>query len=447
MRQAVAYVLDRNAMRLTRGGAIDGRIATHFLDPSFKSQGFAQAGGLGFNPFPSPGFRGNVAKAKAMLSKAGYAGGMYTGPQVTMVSDNSPPGSNTAQVVAADLAKIGFNVKTISVTHSTMYTKYCNVPKNEPNICPNVGWLPDFHEPQTMLDVTFAGEQDHAGQQLELAAAERPQDQRGDRACEDDRLAVGPLGRMGQDRPDGHAVRGRRPVDLGELPVALLDARHAGVGAVERRLPRRDVHVRVGLVGAPRPRRSTPRASSPRADPPGGGSAIVGAIGSVLSSSMLRYIVRRILWGAFMLVVVSALTFIIFTIFPSADPAALRAGRQATPELIAQIRHNLGLDKPVYVQYWLFLKGIVLHFDLGYSYQNSVSVKSQIFTRLPVTLSLTAGAFVIWMLVAIPIGVISASGPGRCSTARRWGRRSSRSPRPSTSSGSSRCSSSRTTSA
>jgi peptide/nickel transport system substrate-binding protein len=48
-------------------------------------------------------------------------------------------------------------VKTISVTHSTMYTRFCNVPANEPNICPNVGWLPDFHEPQTILDVTFNG--------------------------------------------------------------------------------------------------------------------------------------------------------------------------------------------------------------------------------------------------------------------------------------------------
>ena len=73
MRKAVAYVLDRNAMRLTRGGAIDGRIATHFIDPSFKNQGFAQAGGFGFNPFPSTGFAGNVAKAKAMMRKAGYA--------------------------------------------------------------------------------------------------------------------------------------------------------------------------------------------------------------------------------------------------------------------------------------------------------------------------------------------------------------------------------------
>jgi peptide/nickel transport system substrate-binding protein len=157
VRKAVAYVLDRNAMRLTRGGAIDGRIATHFLDPSFRKQGFAQAGGLGFDPFASAGLNGNVAKAKALMRQAGYANGMFKGPQVTMVADNSPPGSNTAQVVAADLAKIGLDVKTISVTHATMYTKYCNVPKNEPNICPNVGWLPDFHEPQTVLDVTFAG--------------------------------------------------------------------------------------------------------------------------------------------------------------------------------------------------------------------------------------------------------------------------------------------------
>ena len=150
-------MLDRNAMRLTRGGAIDGRIATHFIDPGFGSQGFTQAGGYSFNPFPSAGFNGNVAKAKQLLRQAGYANGMYSGPQLTMVADNTPPGSNTAQVVAAAMAKIGFNVKTISVTHSTMYTRFCNVPKSEPNVCPNVGWLPDFHDPQTILDVTFNG--------------------------------------------------------------------------------------------------------------------------------------------------------------------------------------------------------------------------------------------------------------------------------------------------
>jgi peptide/nickel transport system substrate-binding protein len=157
VRKAVAYVLDKNAMRLTRGGSVDGAIATHFIDPSFADQGFSQAGGFTFNPFPSPDNSGDVAKAKQMMEEAGYANGMYNGPAVDQVADNTPPGSNTAQVVAADLAKIGIKVHTISVTHATMYTKFCNVPKNEPNICPNVGWLPDFHEPQAILDVPFNG--------------------------------------------------------------------------------------------------------------------------------------------------------------------------------------------------------------------------------------------------------------------------------------------------
>jgi peptide/nickel transport system substrate-binding protein len=157
VREAVATVLDKNAMRLTRGGIIDGAIATHFIDPSFGDQGFTQAGGYTFDPFPSPNNSGDVAKAKALMTKAGYSGGTYNGPQVSMVADNTPPGSDTAKVVAADLAKIGFNVKQVSVTHATMYTKFCNVPANEPNICPNVGWLPDFHEPQTILDPTFNG--------------------------------------------------------------------------------------------------------------------------------------------------------------------------------------------------------------------------------------------------------------------------------------------------
>jgi peptide/nickel transport system substrate-binding protein len=157
VRKAVAYVLDKNALRATRGGAIDGTIATHFIDPSFGSKGFEQSGGFEFAPFPGASDAGNVAMAKKMLEQAGYAGGMYTGPEVTQVADNTSPGSNTALVVANDLGEIGFHVKTISVTHATMYTKFCDVPKQEPSICPNVGWLPDFHEPQTILDPTFNG--------------------------------------------------------------------------------------------------------------------------------------------------------------------------------------------------------------------------------------------------------------------------------------------------
>jgi peptide/nickel transport system substrate-binding protein len=157
VRRAVAYVLDRESMRKTRGGPIDGDIATHFIDPSFTGKGFEDAGGFKYDPFPSPNHAGDVDKAKAELKLAGYADGVYNGPEVTMVADNTPPGANTAKVVAADLAKIGMKVKVVSVTHPTMYTVYCNVPKKEPDICPNVGWLADFQEPQALLDATFDG--------------------------------------------------------------------------------------------------------------------------------------------------------------------------------------------------------------------------------------------------------------------------------------------------
>jgi peptide/nickel transport system permease protein len=123
------------------------------------------------------------------------------------------------------------------------------------------------------------------------------------------------------------------------------------------------------------------------------------------------YIVRRVLWAILLLLVVSFLTFVIFNVFPSADPAALRAGRNATPALVEQIRRNLGLDKPFYVQYWNYLKGLVTHFDLGYSYYNSESVKSQLFSRLPATVSLTVGGFIVWMLIGIPVGIVSAIRP------------------------------------
>jgi peptide/nickel transport system substrate-binding protein len=157
VRKAVAYVLDRDAMRLTRGGAIDGKIATHFIDPGFGNRGFTQAGGFKFDPFQTAGYKGDVAKAKAEMKLAGYPTGMYTGPQITMVADNAPPGSNTAQVVINSLGKIGFKVKLASVKHSTMYTQFCMVKKTEPNVCPNVGWQADFSEPQTLLDATFNG--------------------------------------------------------------------------------------------------------------------------------------------------------------------------------------------------------------------------------------------------------------------------------------------------
>lgn len=123
---------------------------------------------------------------------------------------------------------------------------------------------------------------------------------------------------------------------------------------------------------------------------------------------MGRYIIRRLLWVIVLLIVVSAVTFLIFYALPSADPAVLRAGRSPNPALIASIRHNLGLDKPIYVQYWRYMKGVVLHFNFGYSYQFSQPVRTMIFERLPATISLTVGAVIIWLMIGLPIGILSA---------------------------------------
>src|ERR1700729_818615 len=123
---------------------------------------------------------------------------------------------------------------------------------------------------------------------------------------------------------------------------------------------------------------------------------------------MGRSIIRRLLWVIVLLIVVSAVTFIVFYELPSADPAVLRAGRSPNPALIASIRHNLGLDRPVYVQYWLYMKNVILHFNFGYSYQFSQPVRTMILERLPATISLTVGAVIIWLMIGLPIGILSA---------------------------------------
>jgi peptide/nickel transport system permease protein len=123
---------------------------------------------------------------------------------------------------------------------------------------------------------------------------------------------------------------------------------------------------------------------------------------------MLQYIVRRLLWGVVLLIAVIAITFVLFYLLPNVDPAVLRAGRNSSPKIIAEIAHNLGTDKPLYTQFWDYMKNLVLHFNLGFSYESGAPVKGLIFDRLPATISLTVGSVIIWLLVGIPIGIISA---------------------------------------
>ena len=127
---------------------------------------------------------------------------------------------------------------------------------------------------------------------------------------------------------------------------------------------------------------------------------------------MTRYIIRRLLWGVVLLIIVVALLFVMFRVLPTADPAKLRAGRLQSPKIIAEIRHNLGLDKSLPAQFWLYIKNLFLHFDLGYSYYSNAPVKELIFNRLPATLSLVLGGAVVWVVTGVGVGIVSARRAG-----------------------------------
>jgi peptide/nickel transport system permease protein len=109
-----------------------------------------------------------------------------------------------------------------------------------------------------------------------------------------------------------------------------------------------------------------------------------------------------------MLIIVCALTFILFRVLPTGNPAVLRAGRDPQPKLVKEIEGVLGLNKPLYVQFWEYLKHIFFHFNFGYSFYSQESVLSLIKERLPATISLTIGAAVLWVIAGVGVGIISA---------------------------------------
>lgn len=128
---------------------------------------------------------------------------------------------------------------------------------------------------------------------------------------------------------------------------------------------------------------------------------------------MLRYLIRRLLWLALTLLVITAIVFVIYFVLPPVSPAVLFAGKEATPQLVATVQRELGLDHPVWVQYLLFLKHLVLGDQfgwpgLGFSFVNHAPVRSLIAGRIVVTVVLAAGAAIIWLALGLTIGVISA---------------------------------------
>ncbi len=124
---------------------------------------------------------------------------------------------------------------------------------------------------------------------------------------------------------------------------------------------------------------------------------------------MIRFLIRRLALGVLVMWLITVAVFLLFFVAPN-NVARTLAGRQATPQTIALINHRLGLDQPVWKQYLDFV-GNALHGNLGYDYYYQVPVTHIIAQALPITISLALGAAVIWMVVGVGNGVISAVKP------------------------------------
>ncbi len=157
VRRAISAVVDRTALRQTRGGPSLGTTATHFLPPGIA--GFEDAGGV-----EGPGFdfasksTANVALAKEYMTKAGYENGMYDGPPILTIADNESPAKETAEAFQEQVGKIGLKLQLREVPHATLLSKYCLVPKANVGICPTLGWGADFFAAQSFIGPLFHGD-------------------------------------------------------------------------------------------------------------------------------------------------------------------------------------------------------------------------------------------------------------------------------------------------
>jgi peptide/nickel transport system permease protein len=124
--------------------------------------------------------------------------------------------------------------------------------------------------------------------------------------------------------------------------------------------------------------------------------------------TIVRFILRRILTGIVVLWIVATAAFLLFFARPVDTVARQLAGRAATPATINLVIKNLGLNQPIATQYWHFIDGL-LHGSLGYSYYTQESVNTMIKQDLPPTASLVIGGTILWLIVGISVGVISAT--------------------------------------
>jgi peptide/nickel transport system substrate-binding protein len=191
VRKAVIANSDRVALRNTRGGELFGPVMNHYLPPLIP--GFEEAGGLnapeGLDFMQTP--TGDPELAAEYMKKAGFSSGKCEGSEcsITMVGDDAPPGRDTATVFQDQLEQLGFEVNFQPVEHSLMYTKFCSVPSQQPDVCPNVGWIKDCNDPVCFFDVPWYGPSINPSNNSNWARLDDPEV---NKAIEDARLVTDP---------------------------------------------------------------------------------------------------------------------------------------------------------------------------------------------------------------------------------------------------------------
>jgi peptide/nickel transport system substrate-binding protein len=157
LRRALWAATDREALNRLRGGKLVTDLMTHFLwqgVPGFEEAGGVEGPKVDYNEHPA----GDMQVAEKYMKLAGYPSGKYTGSEtLQVVGDSSAPANNVAEAVNQTLKNLGFKTKLNLVEHTVMYSKYCGVVSEKIDVCPNVGWIADFGDPQAVLDVPFNG--------------------------------------------------------------------------------------------------------------------------------------------------------------------------------------------------------------------------------------------------------------------------------------------------
>jgi peptide/nickel transport system permease protein len=125
---------------------------------------------------------------------------------------------------------------------------------------------------------------------------------------------------------------------------------------------------------------------------------------------VLTFLIRRTLWAVVLFIAVTAVTYVIFFVIP-ANPAALACGKNCDDVDIARVEKFLGLDQPLYIQYYEFMKRLVVDRSLGTSFANRQDVNDIILAAAPVTASLVFGGMILMLLIAFPVGIVSALKP------------------------------------